>query len=94
MKFNVDKIANLARLELSEEEKINLYSEMENIVNYINMLTELNLDNIEPTAHALPLTNVLREDLKGPSFLREDMLQNAPATVEDELIKVPQVIDG
>jgi len=94
MKFDVNKIANLARLELTEEEKEHLHSEMENIVDYVDMLTELELDGIEPTAHAVPLTNVMRKDVEGKSFPREDMLQNAPATVDDELIKVPQVIEG
>jgi aspartyl-tRNA(Asn)/glutamyl-tRNA(Gln) amidotransferase subunit C len=94
MKFDVDKIANLARLELTDGEKKHLHSEMENIVDYVDMLTELELDGIEPTAHAVPLTNVMRKDAEGSSFPREDMLQNAPATVDDELIKVPQVIEG
>ena len=93
MKFDVDKIANLARLELTEEEKASLHSEMENIVGYVDMLSELDLDGIEPTAHAVPLTNVIRADEEGESFPREDMLANAPATVDDELIKVPQVIE-
>ena len=93
MKFDVDKIATLARLELSEEEKAHLHSEMENIVDYVDMLAELDLEGIEPTAHAMPLTNVLRKDVEGKSFSREAMLANAPETVDDELIKVHQVIE-
>ncbi len=93
MKFDVDKIANLARLELSEEEKAHLHSEMDNIVDYVNMLSELDVEGIEPTAHAVPLTNVMRKDVECKSFPREDMLKNAPETVDDELIKVHQVIE-
>ena len=93
MKFDVEKIATLARLELSESEKEHLHSEMENILEYVDMLSELDIDNIEPTAHAVPLTNVIREDKATESFDREVMLKNAPATVDDELIKVPQVIE-
>ena len=93
MKFDVDKIANLARLELTDEEKSNLHSEMENIVNYVDMLSDLELDDIEPTAHAVPLTNVVRDDVEKKSFPRDDMLNNAPATIDEELIKVPQVIE-
>ena len=91
--FDIEKIAQLARLELTEEEKKHLHSEMESIVGYVNMLSELELDEIEPTAHAVPLINVTREDTAGKSFPRESMLANAPATVDDELIRVHQVIE-
>ncbi len=94
MKFDVDKIANLARLELTDDEKTNLRYDMEKIVNYMGMLSELELDDIEPTTHAVLLTNIVRDDVEGRSFSRDDMLDNAPATVDDELIKVPQVIEG
>lgn len=93
MKFDVEKVANLARLELSEDEKKHLHSEMDNIVEYVNMLAELDLKDIEPTAHAMPLTNVIREDIEKESYPRDEMLENAPETVDDELIKVHQVID-
>jgi aspartyl-tRNA(Asn)/glutamyl-tRNA(Gln) amidotransferase subunit C len=93
MEFDVDKVANLARLELSEEEKKHLHSEMGNIVEYVDMLAELDLEGIEPTAHAMPLTNVLRKDVEKESFPRDEMLANAPETVDDELIKVHQVIE-
>ena len=93
MKLDVDKIAVLARIELSEEEKSHLKEEMENIVGYVDMLSELDLDAVEPTAHAVPLTNVIRDDIKSGSFQRETMLANAPSTVDDELIKVYQVIE-
>jgi aspartyl-tRNA(Asn)/glutamyl-tRNA(Gln) amidotransferase subunit C len=93
MKFDINRIATLARLELSEEEKKHLHSEMGNIVEYVNMLSELDLEGIEPTAHAMPLTNVLRKDVEKKSFPRDEMLANAPDTVDDELIKVHQVIE-
>ena len=93
MKFDVEKIANLARINLSDDEKKHLHSDMENIVEYVNMLSELNLADIEPTAHAVPLTNVVREDTAEKPFPRETMLSNAPGTVDDELIRVPQVIE-
>lgn len=93
MKFDVEKVANLARLELSEDEKKHLHSEMDNIVEYVNMLAELDLKDIEPTAHAMPLTNVIREDIEKESYPRDEMLENAPETVDDELIKVHQVIE-
>jgi len=93
MKFDVEKVANLARIELSDEEKKLLHSDMENIVEYVNMLSELDLADIEPTAHAVPLTDIVREDTAAEPFPREKMLSNAPATVDDELVRVPQVIE-
>ena len=92
--FDVAKIAQLARLDLKDEEKKQLHLDMENIVGYIDMLSELNVDKIEPTAHAVPLTNICREDSAKDSFPREAMLANAPDLLDDELIKVHQVIDS
>ena len=52
------------------------------------------MTGIEPTAHAAKLSNVWREDVPGESYAREDMLANAPAVIQGELIKVPQVLPG
>lgn len=92
--FDVDSVANLARLELTDEEKNSLSADMEGIVSYVDMLSELDVDGIEPTAHAVPLTNVLRDDQAGESFPRDVFIANAPDSIDDELIKVPKVIDG
>ena len=91
-KINVAHIAELARLNLREETKAKLEEEMRSIVGYVEMLSELDVSGIEPTAHAVPRTNVLREDVKKESFPREAMLANAPATVDQELVRVPQVL--
>ena len=92
--FDVAKIAQLARLELKKDEAEQLHKDMEGIVGYIDMLSELDVEGVEPTAHAVPLTNVCREDVETESFPREAMLENAPDLVDDELIKVHQVIDS
>ena len=92
--FDVAKVAELARLELQPEEEKHLHKEMESIVGYINMLSELDLEGIEPTAHAVPLTDVCREDVAVESFPRDLMLANAPEVIEDELIKVHQVVES
>ena len=92
-RFDLDGIANLARLQLTEEERASLRKDMESIVSYVDMLAELNVDDIEPTAHAVPLVNILREDRAASSLPRETFLANAPETIDDELVKVPQVID-
>ena len=93
-KFDVAKVAQLARLELQADEEKHLHKEMESIVGYINMLSELDVDGVDPTAHAVPLTNICREDVEETSFPRDVMLANAPDIVDDELIKVHQVVDG
>ena len=85
-------IANLARLQLSPEAAGKLAREMESIVGYVEMLSELDVSGIEPTAHAVPRSNVIRDDVAGEPFPREAMLANAPATVDQELVRVPQVL--
>ncbi|MBO7146800.1 MAG: Asp-tRNA(Asn)/Glu-tRNA(Gln) amidotransferase subunit GatC [Lentisphaeria bacterium] len=90
--IDVAHIAALARLQLSPEAAEKLAKEMESIVGYVEMLSELDVSAIEPTAHAVPRSNVIRDDAAGESFPRENMLANAPATVDQELIRVPQVL--
>ena len=90
--FDVAKIALLARLDLKKEEEELLHKDMEGIVGYIDMLSELDVEGVEPTAHAVPLTNVCRDDITEDSFPRDAMLANAPDTVDEELIKVHQVL--
>lgn len=90
--IDVAHIANLARLQLSLEAAGKLAGEMESIVGYVEMLSELDVSGIEPTAHAVPRSNVIRDDVAGEPFPREAMLANAPATVDQELVRVPQVL--
>ena len=90
--IDVAHIAALARLKLSPEAAAKLAGEMENIVGYVEMLSELDVSGIEPTAHAVPRSNVIRDDVPGTSFPHDAMLANAPATVDQELVKVPQVL--
>ncbi len=92
--LDVSYIAKLARIELSDDDKLHLQREMEDIVGYIEQLNEVDTTAIEPTAHAVALTNVMRDDQVQPSFPREQMLSNAPDVIDDELIKVPQVLPG
>ena len=92
--IDVAHIATLARLRIEPASVPKLQSEMEAIVGYVEMLSELDVTGIEPTAHALPRSNVLRDDAQGVPFGRDAMLANAPETVDSELIKVPQVLPG
>ncbi len=92
--IDVAKVALLARLKLDPAQLEKLQPEMEAIVGYVEMLSELDVDGIEPTAHAVDRVNVLRDDVPGNPFPRDVMLSNAPATVNGELVKVPQVLPG
>ncbi len=90
--IDVEKVATLARLDISDANKAKLQQDMVGILEYVEQLQELDVEGIEPTAHAAQLRNVMREDILKPSFEREVMLANAPLTVDDELVRVPQVL--
>ena len=92
--FDAAKVAMLAWLDLSPDDLNRFQGEMEAIVGYVDQLAELNVDGIEPTAHAAPRTNVLRDDVAGIDFSRETMLSNAPEVIDGELIRMPQVLPG
>lgn len=90
--INIKYIAELARLELSGEQTGKLQQELERIVGYIDELKEVNVDGVEPTAHAAALTNAWREDVVKESFPRDTMFANAPGVINDTLIKLPRVL--
>lgn len=94
--LNVDVayVAALARLKIDEEEQNSIQRDMDEIVTYIDMLSELDVSNIQPTMHAIDLKNIWREDLCVPSDVKSSIIRNAPANIDGELIKVPQVIPG
>ncbi|MDI6794447.1 MAG: Asp-tRNA(Asn)/Glu-tRNA(Gln) amidotransferase subunit GatC [bacterium] len=87
----VEHLAALARLELSDEEIEKFSHQLTDILNYAEKINQLDTGAVEPTAHAVPLKNVLREDEVKPSLLRETVLANAPDAGE-EYFKVPKVI--
>lgn len=89
----VEHIAHLARLTLTEEE-ITLYSkQLNDILKYIDKLNELDVDQIEPMSHVLDIINVMREDKHLPSLSREEVMANAPDH-DNEHFKVPRVLKG
>src|SRR3989440_4348429 len=89
----VRHVAKLARLAMSEEKLQKLTGQLESILGYVNKINQIDLKNVEPMAHALPLHNVLREDVVGPSLPLKKVLQNAPET-DGPFFKVPKVIGG
>jgi aspartyl-tRNA(Asn)/glutamyl-tRNA(Gln) amidotransferase subunit C len=90
---DVEKIAGLARLELSEAEKSLYQEQLSAILAYAERLNELDLQDVPPTASAVPLTNVMREDEVQPSMPLEDTLFNAPSTDQDQF-RIQPVFDG
>jgi aspartyl-tRNA(Asn)/glutamyl-tRNA(Gln) amidotransferase subunit C len=88
----VEHVANLARLRFDEEEKKKLAEHLGEILEYINQLKKLNTDDVEPTSHAIPVKNVVREDVIKRSFTQEEALANAPSPV-DGLFEVPKIIE-
>jgi aspartyl-tRNA(Asn)/glutamyl-tRNA(Gln) amidotransferase subunit C len=88
----VEHVANLARLELSEAEKEQFAGQLNAILKYAEKLNQLDTDGIEPTSHVLPLSNVMREDTVKPSWPIEKVLLNAPEE-EDGQFKVPAVLE-
>jgi len=94
-RFDVEKIASLAKLRVSPETAARLQSDVEAIVGYVEMLSELNTDGVDPTTRPGKRVNVLRDDIAEELFSRETMLKNAPEVTDNgEFVKVPQVLPG
>lgn len=89
---DVDHVARLARLELSAADKERMRSELDGILSYIDKLRALDTRDVEPTSHAVPVTNVMRDDVERPSLPQEDMLANAPDRHRD-MFRVPKIIE-
>jgi aspartyl-tRNA(Asn)/glutamyl-tRNA(Gln) amidotransferase subunit C len=89
---DVEHVAELARLELTAEEKTQFMAQLNDILTYINKLNELDTTNVEPTSHVIPMSNVFRDDEVCPSLDRELALQNAPE-VSHFFFKVPRIIE-
>ena len=90
--MEIDHVALLARLELKDEEKDLFSKQVGSIIEYVDKLNELDIDDVEPTAHVLPIKNVFREDELRDSLPREKALQNAPRK-SDGFYRVPKIIE-
>ena len=88
----VEHIAELAKLNLSEEEKQLYREQLSAILDYANTLQQIDTSAIPPTATVLPLHSVMRADVVQPSLQREDVLANAPAS-QDGYFRVRAVLD-
>lgn len=87
----VAHVATLARLALTEDELDRYTVELAGILAHADDLAELDLQGVPPTAHPLPLVNVLRDDIVRPSVDRAEVLSQAPAT-ENDRFHVPRIL--
>jgi len=91
-KEEVEHVAWLARLELSEQEKDRLTGHLNQIMGHFEELQKLDTTDVEPTSHSIPMKNVFREDVAGPSLTQEEAVSNAPEE-RDFYFVVPQVVE-
>ena len=88
----VEHVAQLARLALSDEEKQRLTEQLNAILTYMEQLNEVPTAGVEPTAHVLDLVNVFRDDLVRQTLSADAALANAPETVQDFFV-VPRIVE-
>ena len=90
---DVEHVAHLARLGLSDDELSRLPNELNHILDQYAILATLDTDAIPPTAQTIELANILRDDIVTPSLPPDDVLRNAPAR-EGDFFVVPAIIGG
>jgi len=88
----VRHVARLARLHLTDEEAERMREQLDAILAYIDKLRELDVEGVEPTAHAVPLVNVMRDDALAPCLPQDAALANAPDRA-GEFFRVPRIIE-
>lgn len=91
-RIDVAYVAHLARLQLTPAETETFAGQLQQMLSYVAKLGEVDVTNVEPTAHAIPLSNVLRKDSVRPSIPTERVLKNAPEQSRD-LVIVPKIIE-
>ena len=88
----VEHIALLARLKLTDEERQRMTTQLNDIMGFFEQLGELDTTDVPPTSHVIPMSNVLRADVAKPSLPVEDVLENAPDRAGDTF-RVPRVVE-
>ena len=92
MDLDLEQVVKLARINLTPEEKERIEPQMAEILKYVEQLKELDVTDVEPTAHAVPLANVMREDVVEDSLSHDDALRNAPKK-SNGLFVVPKIVE-
>lgn len=88
----IEYVGILAKLELSDQEKEDAKKDMDKMLDYIDMLNELDTSEVEPMSHVFPVTNVFREDVVTNGDDRDNILANAPEN-KDGAFKVPKTVE-
>lgn len=91
-KIDVRYVAHLARLHLTDEEAARFQAQLEQVLGYVKELGKLNVDGVEPTAHAMPVNNVFRKDEPRPCLDHEKAMANAPKERQGQFV-VPKIIE-
>lgn len=89
----VQKVARLSRLKLTAQEQSQFATQLGQILDYVNLLSEAPTQDVEPLAHIAELTNVFRSDEPQPSLSRADALRNAPKA-DGKYFQVPAILEG
>lgn len=89
---DVEKIAHLARLQLTDAEKQQYLEQLTAVLDYAAVLNELDLEGVPPSPHAVAQQNVMRDDVIEPSMPIEDTLHNAPQQADDQFL-IQSVLD-
>jgi aspartyl-tRNA(Asn)/glutamyl-tRNA(Gln) amidotransferase subunit C len=90
--IDIHHVAHLARIALTPDEAEKLGAQLGHILSYIEKLKELDVSDVEATAHAIPLVNVTRPDEPRPSLTLEEALRNSPAHANG-LFLVPKIVE-
>ena len=92
MEIDLQHVVKLARIDLTPDEEARIRPQVEEILKYVDKLGELDVSDVEPTAHAVPLTNVMRVDETQPSLSHDDAMRNAPKK-SNGLFVVPKIVE-
>lgn len=87
---DVEHVAKLARLELNEEEKEKFTKQLGAVLEYAQQMNEVDTTGVEPMAHAIPVVNVMREDVPEYKQTKEELMANAPLK-ENGFFRVPKI---
>ncbi len=87
----IDRLATLAKLKFSEEEKTGLKTDLERMIEFVEKLKEVDTTGVEPLLHITDAVNVLREDEVKQTITKQEALLNAPLS-DGDFVKVPKVI--
>ncbi len=90
--IDIDYVASLARIKLTEKEKATFSEQLGEVLDHFRKLQAIDVEGIEPTAHAFPFHNIWQDDEPGEAFTPDEALRNAPARRQNQIV-VPKVVE-